>query len=197
MRPRTRKRGEARERIVAAATTLFNEVGYGGTDSNAIARAAGYAPATFYRYFTDKLSLFLEVFRRSVQDEWSAIESIAPERGRVRALVRVLLDHHRRWAGLRRSLRGLALTDPDARAAFWARRTEQIDRAIVVSGKADLPLGRARAAAAIIVLAALADAAADGELECYGLGPDEIEQMMVDLALTLAQAPGTAPREDK
>jgi AcrR family transcriptional regulator len=193
-----RKRGKAREELVATATAVFNDVGYGGTDSNALARAAGYAPATFYRYFSDKLTLFLEIFRRSVQDEWAAIEAIAPTPppGQLRALVRVLVEHHRRWAGLRRSMRGLVLSDATARAAFWERRAEQIDRAIGVLARVGVRLDRRRAAAAIVTLAALADAEADGELAHYGLSTADVEQVMLAVAGALAR-PGTEPPESK
>jgi AcrR family transcriptional regulator len=187
--PRTRKRGEARAKIVAAATEVFNEVGYAGTDSNALARAAGYAPATFYRYFTSKLHLFLEIFRNVVRDEWSQLEATPPTRTRLRAMIRVLIGYHGHWAGLRRSMRGLALADPDARAAFWERRSEQIERLLALAQAGGVDLGRPRAAATIVVLAALADAAADGELAHYGLSNGEIEQVMVDLALGFG-APG-------
>jgi AcrR family transcriptional regulator len=39
--------------LIAAAAAEFNEFGFSGTDTNRIARRAGYAPQTFYRWFKD------------------------------------------------------------------------------------------------------------------------------------------------
>ena len=64
---------ETRSNLVAAAAKLFNSVGYYGTNSNRIARQAGYAPGTFYVHFADKLEIFLEVYRGWVESEWQAI----------------------------------------------------------------------------------------------------------------------------
>src|SRR5690606_17709581 len=53
-RPRRGTPDGTRERLIAAAAEVINRDGYFGTDSNAIARAAGYSPATFYKHFEDK-----------------------------------------------------------------------------------------------------------------------------------------------
>ena len=55
MRPKRGQSADTRERLVAAAAAVFNRDGYHGTDSNRLARAAGYAPATFYKHFPDCL----------------------------------------------------------------------------------------------------------------------------------------------
>src|ERR1700757_408625 len=84
MRKKQPPRGpeETRSRLVAAAGKLFNSVGYFGTDSNRIAREAGYAPGTFYVHFADKREIFLEVYRGWVDSEWRAIAAgHAPEKG--------------------------------------------------------------------------------------------------------------------
>ena len=51
-----------RERLVEAAADAFNAHGFHGTDTNKIARAAGFAPQTFYRHFEDKLAIFIAVY---------------------------------------------------------------------------------------------------------------------------------------
>jgi AcrR family transcriptional regulator len=50
-----------RERVVAAATRLFLEEGYGTTGMDAIAKAADVSKATLYSYYEDKASLFADV----------------------------------------------------------------------------------------------------------------------------------------
>ena len=60
MLPETSPPKDTRSALLHAAEQIFREVGYYGTDSNRIARAAGYAPATFYKHFENKLEIFLE-----------------------------------------------------------------------------------------------------------------------------------------
>jgi AcrR family transcriptional regulator len=67
-------------RLVAAGANEFNRVGYGGTDSNRIARAAGYAPGTFYKHFADKRDVFLAAYEAWVTAEWNTIGAIVRHR---------------------------------------------------------------------------------------------------------------------
>jgi AcrR family transcriptional regulator len=58
-RPRRRlSAAERRERILAAATTLFAEHGYADAPIDTIARAAGVSPPVLYDHFTSKLALY-------------------------------------------------------------------------------------------------------------------------------------------
>src|SRR5439155_19483347 len=75
-RPRRGSPAETRARLVAAAAREFGRVGYDGTDSNRLARAAGYAPGTFYKHFADKRAIFLEAYRAWVTAEWVAIDRL-------------------------------------------------------------------------------------------------------------------------
>src|SRR5580658_6973445 len=78
---RNRQPNKTREALLEAAARIFNSVGYYGTDSNRIAREAGYAPGTFYVHFADKLEIFLEVYRGWVESEWQAIAAtLQPDR---------------------------------------------------------------------------------------------------------------------
>ncbi|MCK5164519.1 MAG: TetR family transcriptional regulator [Desulfobacula sp.] len=55
------KRSEAtRERIIVAAEKLFSKKGYYNTNSKEIARAANVSIGSFYSYFKDKKTLFIE-----------------------------------------------------------------------------------------------------------------------------------------
>src|SRR5476651_1495739 len=82
---RTRNPDESRRALVEAAATLFNSVGYNGTDSNRIARAAGYAPGTFYAHFPDKLAIFLAVYDGWVSAELSAMSQTLESEGSAQA----------------------------------------------------------------------------------------------------------------
>ncbi len=168
-------RGTASEtaaRLVDAALVVFNRDGYFGTDSNALARAAGYSPATFYKHFEDKRALFIAVYARWVDDEWQEVEAIVSDGGtpmkRARRVVAAVVAQHERARGMRAALRVLVHQDATVRAAFVARRREQLDRMRTLGG------GRhSRAADALILLTLerTCDAIADGELEALGAAP--------------------------
>jgi len=67
-----------RERICAAAETLFLRDGYARTSVRAVAKAAGVAEATMYLAFTDKPALLDAVILRAVRDNPSeALDAIA------------------------------------------------------------------------------------------------------------------------
>src|SRR5580693_492294 len=112
---RHRQPVETRRALVEAAARIFNSAGYHGTDSNRIAREAGYAPGTFYVHFADKLAIFLAVYEGWVSTEWTSIEAILKSGGTARELrkrlSRAVLEHHRKWRTFRASLRALSATD--------------------------------------------------------------------------------------
>ena len=99
---------DTRDRLIAAAATVFNRDGYHGTDSNRLARAAGYAPATFYKHFPDKRTILLAAYEAWVTTEWQAIgaalRAASSPAERAERIVDLVLAHHRRWKGLRASL---------------------------------------------------------------------------------------------
>src|SRR5262245_1226716 len=153
-RPRRGLPAETRTRLVAAAARIFNRDGYHGTDSNRLARAAGYAPATFYKHFPDKRTILLAAYEDWVTTEWRAIGAAlrraTTAEERARHIVGLVLAHHRRWRGLRASLRALVATDPVARAFHRAQRRRQL--AILADLRAPRTDSRARRADDAILL---------------------------------------------
>jgi AcrR family transcriptional regulator len=172
-----RRRGspdQTRERLVAAAAEEINRVGFHGTDTNRIARAAGYAPGTFYKHFPDKRAILLAAYEAWVTTEWQAIERVVRDRRPAGELARRIVDavlaFHRRWHGLRASLRGLVATDPDARAFYRSQRRRQLDslRALRRRGPASAER-RAADAFLLYTLERVCDAVADGEARALGV----------------------------
>jgi len=175
-----RRRGhpeETRERLLTAAARELNRVGYLGTDTNRLARAAGYSPALFYRHFPDKRAVLLAAYQRWVSGEWDQIDARIARGGAPAELaacvVGLVVALHRRWRGLRRSLRILAASDPVVRRAYQAQRRRQLDR----MGAHD-PVSRAQAASVLYLMERAADGLADGEARALGLDPEALEAVL-------------------
>lgn len=130
-RPRRSSPEETRERLVVTARVVFNRQGYFKTNSNAIAREAGYSPGTFYKHFNDKREIFLAAYESWVRDEWEALREELPQHKTVKQLAaqltRVVLDHHRSYTGFRESLRALIVTDEKVRRFVLQQRAGQLD----------------------------------------------------------------------
>ena len=172
-RPRRGTPVETRDRLVAAAAEELNRVGFHGTDTNRIARAAGYAPGTFYKHFPDKRAVLLAAYEAWVTTEWQAIGRLLAEGGtaaaRAERIVEAVLDFHRTWRGLRASLRALVAIDPDVRAFYWAQRRRQLDSLRAIRKTAASAAARAADAQLLYGLERVCDAIAEGEARALGV----------------------------
>jgi AcrR family transcriptional regulator len=91
-----RSSADRRRRIVDAALRLFAETAYDSVQMDDLARAAGVAKPTLYRYFATKEDLFLEGIERTLGDleheaEAAARSSASPEEA-LCAVVRCVLE---------------------------------------------------------------------------------------------------------
>jgi AcrR family transcriptional regulator len=125
--------GEARDTramLLAAARAEFAANGYHGTDTNRIARAAGLAPATFYRHFTDKADVFRVVYHEWVTEDWQRSQEVLAEgngpQQTARRIVKTTLDFYREARGLRASLRALIYQEPTIRNAYIEEGRRQL-----------------------------------------------------------------------
>jgi AcrR family transcriptional regulator len=187
-KPPARAPEETRSKLVEAAGKLFNSVGYFGTDSNRIAREAGYAPGTFYVHFADKREIFLEVYRGWVSSEWQAIAAaIAPEKGAAVGsqslrIAQAVLRHHREWRMFRKSLRALTVTDERVHRARVAERARQIAQAAELLRARGVTQTPARIYANLLLFEILCDAVADGDTATLGLKErDILARLAVDV----------------
>jgi len=170
-KPRKRIPEETRELLIAAAQTEFNTSGFDGTDTNRIAKRAGYAPQTFYRHFADKTAIFLAVYDRWWRAEAAALSQSNARTAKDAAII--ALDFHKRWRIFRRSLRHLAIVDAKVRKARTRARREQIER----WKKAGSRRSNAQLAGALLSAERLLDGAAEGELADLGLKPTAILEL--------------------
>lgn len=174
-----------RDRLVEAAATLFNEEGYFGTDTNKIARSAGYAPATFYKYFANKKEAFLEAYSRWVAVDWdiiaNAIEPGRPPRRAARDMVKQHLKRHAEWTGFRRSMHALIAIDEDAQAFYMQARNTQLDRMTSLLNAYGAPhIARPRLLYSFLCVERGLNAATDEDLKALGVSRRALVQILED-----------------
>jgi AcrR family transcriptional regulator len=181
-RPRRGTPAETRARLVAAAAAVFERAGFHGTDSNRLARAAGYAPATFYKHFADKRAAFLAVYEGWVTAEWAAVadelarDAAGDVAGRIVARV---LEFHRRWRGVRASLQVLVRTDAAVRAAYRRQRRRQLRLLTELRARHGLPTRSAEEDALLLfTLERAGDALVDGEARALGLSAARMHALL-------------------
>jgi AcrR family transcriptional regulator len=189
-RPRRGTPEQTRARLVATAGEIFNRVGYHGTDSNQIAKEAGYATGTFYKHFKDKRDAFLAVYEAWVTSEWSAVDTELssgrnPEET-ARRLVKLSIDFHTRWRGLRASLIELVFTDEEVRRFYRSQRRRQLDVIAQLRHRLGIPPGRREDDAILLFTTERTyDAIGQGELQALGLDRDIVVEVMVEKVLAL------------
>jgi AcrR family transcriptional regulator len=178
-RPRRGAPDETRRRLVMAAAREIEDHGYFATDSNRIARAAGYAAGTFYKHFADKRAVFLAVYDEWVSTEWAQIAAIVargePAADTAAAIADAVIAHHRTWPRFRASLRALVALDDEVRLAQRAWRKKQL---AMTRG---LGAGSGPGAALLLLVAErIGDAIADGETAALGLRDADARGFLID-----------------
>lgn len=193
-RPRRGTPEQTRQRLIAAAAHLFNRVGYHGTDSNRIAKEAGYSTGTFYKHFKDKREVFLAAYEAWVTAEWDAVSAELasgkdPE-AVARGLVLLSIEFHTRWRGLRASLRELVFSDAVVRRFYLAQRQRQLDIMRELRTTSGVPArSREEDAIHLFTTERTYDAFAQGELRDLGLDPKVLIERMVQTVLPLLAHP--------
>ncbi len=188
---------ETRERLVHAAAVAFNRDGYEGTDSNRIAREAGYSPGTFYKHFVDKRAAFLAVYEEWVAREWRDISKSVAGPGsaqdRAEHIVEIFLEHHARWRRFRASLSVLVASDPQVRDFYRAQRRRQLSLLARMRKASGAPGSREADALLLFTLERTADAFAEGEPEALELRPGSLRSLIVALVRDRLEPPRRRP----
>lgn len=179
-RPRRGSPTETRARLIHTAAQLFNQVPYWETDSNQIAKAAGYATGTFYRHFKDKREIFIAAYREWIAEEWANIESqVAPGQSPGESIDRAadaLVEHHSRWRVFRGNLRALTTYDDELRELTQTLRREQLDKMSLLRGRQGSP-NRSLETDALhaMMFERVCDAMADGDFRSLGCSVEAVQ----------------------
>jgi len=107
------------EALVGAALDVFTEKGYDATQTPDISAAAGVSVGTFYRYFSDKREILLEVVRRELaRSHEEVMAQLTPERfvgkdrrAAIDAVLTILLDNISRHPGRQKLFLEMSLRD--------------------------------------------------------------------------------------
>ncbi|MDP9140522.1 MAG: TetR/AcrR family transcriptional regulator [Pseudomonadota bacterium] len=173
-----------RERIIRAALAEFMDVGFGSTDTNKIARRAGFAPQTFYRWFSDKVTVFVAAYAAWESDEWSMLEGLIESQAKAEAIVDAVIAHHQATLIFRRSLHQLAVELTPVREARAASRKRQVQK--LLNWAALDKRSFDAVALKLFQFERLVDAHVEGELRDMGVPPAKTRAELCGLLKALA-----------
>ncbi|MBO2455457.1 TetR/AcrR family transcriptional regulator [Actinomadura barringtoniae] len=136
-------RGEARERILAAATKLFGAQGYEATTTRQIVEEARVTKGALYHWFGTKDELLTTIYRGLLAEQTSRLAAIAhgggPVDKRLYAAVADLFDHmNEHYEPLTVWARSMHLVEGEGAAAVRRdrRRYYEIFRDLIKEGQA-------------------------------------------------------------
>jgi AcrR family transcriptional regulator len=129
--PRQNRSRERRLRIMETARDLFAQKGFKGTSSNEIASRAGVSIGTFYSYFENKRTLFLEILEEHLDNFITGIYSLRPDEGAsmkdtIRSHIRKAFTVFDLHAAFHKEALVMKFTDPDVRRLFTEVEKKQL-----------------------------------------------------------------------
>jgi AcrR family transcriptional regulator len=163
-RPTRGNPNETRERLIEAAAKLLNTVGFDRTDSNKIARAAGYSPGTFYKHFEDKRAVMIAVYKDWIAAEWQAIDDGIAGGSTMEEVLELVVAQHIRWRVFRANWNRLGFIDARVKREQIRSRAHQV-KALQKLGLTDA----SRCFVALCAVERVADLIADGQAKALGL----------------------------
>jgi AcrR family transcriptional regulator len=178
---------DTRTRLISAAMAEFNSDGFDGTDTNRIARRAGYAPQTFYRWFGHKTEIFIAAYKAWEDLERRVLEELLRDHASAGQLVGAIVSHHSEYKVFRRSLRQLSLENPEVRQARAASRMRQVEALQHWRQKRRPAMSESAIATALLQMERLADALAEHELQDMTLNPAAAEQVLAQIIESLLE----------
>ncbi len=187
---RVRNPEALRQALIDSAAIHFNTFGYFATNSNAIAKDAGYASGSFYNHFADKLEIFLAVYRQWVDIEWTSLAAIISENQDInlvaQQLVLALEAHHQQWRVFRLSLLALVATETKMAEYQNGQRQRQIElMRQLATNKGLQPKSSAHCLMVLLASERLLDLLANHQLAVLGISVEEVRGELVILLMSL------------
>lgn len=180
-KPRPRNPAATREALMTAAARIFNREGYFATDTNAIARAAGYAPASFYKHFADKAAILLAVYEDYVRREWAGLEAAMAgetvQQKRLRRALGFIIGFHGEWSAFRTTLRAVARIEPAVAEALKASRARQLGYLAAATG-----LSAQRHRATLLMILGIVERLAETVLDAEATSPPIRREVLLEEA---------------
>jgi AcrR family transcriptional regulator len=129
--PRQKRSKERKVRVMEAARELFAKKGVNGTSSNEIAREAGVSIGTFYSYFENKRTLFLQILEEHLETFVTDIYTLKTDeaislRDNIREHIRKAFTVFDRHPSFHREALVLKFSDPDVKELFDKVEQEQL-----------------------------------------------------------------------
>lgn len=177
-------KADTRTRLLQAAMAEFIEAGFAGTDTNRIARRAGFAPQTFYRWFADKTAILIEVLHVWEEVEQAVVQSLFDEQdaapvqlAQLLQLAQACVENIRPFLTFRRNLRTVASQHAEIREVRAAGR----QRLLTHLTQWNTQRSRAELAALLVQFEQLCEVIAEGEFEDLGASDDVAMQTLASL----------------
>lgn len=172
-------KGNTAERLLEAAIEEFNEHGFHSTDSNKIARRAGYSPQTFYRWYADKIAVFVAVYEAWETQERHELETLFESGASASIMSNAIVRQHRHFQGFRRSLRQLGVENDQVRSARILSRKRQAE---AIRKAFSLPASRqAEILIRLLQIERLADGLVEGEFRDLGITDKTVKARIAEL----------------
>lgn len=188
VRPRRRKAesGDTRTRLIEAAMGEFIEHGFTGTDTNRIARRAGFAPQTFYRWFDDKAAVFAEVLHVWDEAEFAMSMALVSAEGlEPDELAQACVENMRPFLTFRQHLRSVTMQDAEVKAVRAKGRASLMARI----GPVCPHLAPEALAHTLLQIESLSEMLARGDLADMGVSGGETAHALAEHIRALRSAP--------
>lgn len=157
--PKQKRSIEKKNSIIKAAIELFSEKGIYNTNSKEIVARAGVSIGSFYSYFADKKSLFIEVLEYYLDNHFKMIwhrEKSTPFNGFSKEMLRYYLDNLLKAYAIapefHRQTHALRYTDPDVKALYDNEFKKEIQKLTDLLKTFKQSIGNINYAAAAVIL---------------------------------------------
>ena len=170
---------DTRTLLWRSAAAEFIEHGFAATDTNRIARRAGFAPQTFYRWYKDKIDIFIQVYLAWEEAETAILSELIERQATSLQIAEAYAEGHRSFLIFRRHLRQLAYESPEVRQARADSRKRHISR--IREWQPGLVASDEEIGAILLQLERLCDAIAESEFADMGLSDDGALRMAAGL----------------